>query len=364
MIYIAYFILFFIVLQLLIAFANFVFREKLTSKKSPDSNLKISVLIPARNEEANIGNILSDIIQTDKNIVEIVVYDDFSSDNTAKIVSEFKLKDSRIKLLPPKEMPAGWLGKNFACHQLSLNAAGDYFLFIDADIRIKNSLINKTLSYVEENGADLLSIFPKQEMRSFAEKITVPNMQIILLSLLFLPFVKLIRSFPSISASNGQFMLIKSSVYRELLPHLTYKGSSAEDIEIAKYFKKKRKKVSCITGISDITCRMYHSLNEAVNGFSKNVIYFFGGSYLLSFLFWTITTLGFIPLWIAFGWKGLVSFYAIQILTRLFISLHSRQSVIENVIFMIFQQMMLGVFIVNSLISKKTKRLEWKGRKI
>lgn len=364
MIYIAYFILSFLALQMLIAFVNFVFREKLTSKHHRSSNSKVSVLIPARNEEANLANILSDICKIDKNIVEILVYDDFSTDHTPNIVSEFKLKDSRIRLLSAQEMPPGWLGKNFACHQLSLNASGDYFLFIDADIRIEKSLVHNALRYVEDNGIDLLSIFPKQEMVTFAEKITVPNMQIILLSLLFLPFVKLIRSFPSVSASNGQFMFIKSSVYKELLPHLTYKSSSAEDIEIAKYFKKKRKKVSCITGISEITCRMYHSLKEAVSGFSKNVIYFFGGSYLLSFLFWIITTFGFIPLWIVFGWRAVILFYGIQILTRVFISLHCRQNVIENIILMIFQQLMLGVFIFNSLISRKMNRLEWKGRKI
>ncbi len=364
MIYIAYLILTFLLLQLFVTVANAVFAEKLRLQKMDVSNVKLSVLIPARNEEKNIGNILSDLSKIKENITEILVYNDFSLDETENIIKRCIKYDNRVKVIAPKDLPENWLGKNFACHQLSLNAKGDYFLFIDADISVKNNSILSAIQYVKKNNIDLLSIFPVQKMMTFAEKITVPNMHYILLSLLFLPFVKLITFFPSLSASNGQFMLIKSDVYKEQKPHSTFKNSRAEDIEIARHFKRKRKKVSCVTGISDVSCRMYHSLSEAIDGFSKNVNYFFGNSYILSVIFLVITTFGFIPLYLVFGWLGILMFFVLQILIRIFVSVHSKQNIVSNTTLFVFQQIMLGVFIFKSIQYKITNNLEWKGRKI
>ena len=364
MIFAAYFILAFLFLQTMVAFANLLFREKLKERKVDVESIKLSVLIPTRDEEKNIANILSDLVEANENISEILVYNDHSIDKTAEIIADFARRDSRVKLILPQPLPKNWLGKNFACYQLALHAVGDYFLFADADIRVKKTLITKSLQYTDYYNIGLLSIFPKQQMRSFAEKITVPNMHYILLSLLVLPLVRLAARFSSLSAANGQFMLFKSDVYRRLSPHSTFKNSRAEDIEIARYLKRKGEKVSCITGISEVTCRMYRSLNEAVGGFSKNVVYFFGKSNLVAILFWLMTTLGFILVWMVLGIKGVLWAFAAQLATRIFVSIHSRQNVIENICFMPFQQLTLGIFILNSLLKKTSNKMEWKGRKI
>lgn len=364
MIYVAYFIFSFLILQFFVAIANTFFAEKLKLLKTDVSDVKLSVLIPARNEEMNIGNILSDLSKIKENITEILVYNDFSTDKTEEIIQSCIKTDKRVKIIDPKDLPKNWLGKNFACHQLSLNACGDYFLFIDADINVKKNLIFRALQYVRKKNIDLLSVFPVQKMTTFSEKITVPNMHYILLSLLFLPFVRLATFFPSLSAANGQFMMIKSDVYKNLQPHRTFKNSRAEDIEIARFFKSKRKNVSCLTGISDVACRMYHNMNEAVEGFSKNVHYFFGHSYVVAVLFWLITTFGFIPLFLVFGLKGFFLFLVIQIMIRFFVSITAKQNVIENIAYIFHQQTMLGYFIYNSIKKTRTKNLEWKGRKI
>lgn len=242
MIFAAYFILAFWFLQTVVAFANLLFREKLKGRNVDVAAIKLSVLIPARDEEENIAHILSDLVERKENIFEILVYNDHSTDKTAEIIADFARQDNRVKLVQPQPLPDKWLGKNFACHQLGLHATGDYFLFVDADVRIKKPIITKVLQYVDYHNVGLLSIFPKQEMRSFAEKITVPNMHYILLSLLVLPLVRFAASFPTLSAANGQFMLLKSDVYRRCSPHATFKNSRAEDIEIARHLKKKRRK--------------------------------------------------------------------------------------------------------------------------
>jgi len=121
---------------------------------------------------------------------------------------------------------------------------------------------------MQQRQCDLMSIFPTQEMYTLGEKITVPNMQIILLTLLPLPLVRL-SGFPSLSAANGQFMLFRRDTYEKIEPHKQFRKSRAEDIEIARHMKRLRLRVSCLTGERDVRCRMYHSLAEAVEGFSK-----------------------------------------------------------------------------------------------
>ncbi len=271
--YAAYIVLAFSVLQLIVAFVNWVFAEKLHENDVCSSDKTISVLIPARNEENNIANLLTDLSKSNGNITEIVVFDDNSDDNTAQIVRTFSTNDSRIRLIQSVVLPEGWLGKNNACHQLALQAKGDYLLFLDADVRIKNTLPNALLCYALKYETDLLSIFPVQQMQTLPEKITVPLMHFILLTLLPLPLV-LRSKFASLSAANGQCMFFDAITYHKLLPHKQFKKSRAEDIEIARYYKRNHKKTSCLTGTKQVQCRMYSSLNQSIEGFSKNVSFF------------------------------------------------------------------------------------------
>jgi len=208
-----------------------------------------------------------------------------------------------------------------------------------------------------------MSIFPTQEMHTLGEKITVPNMQLILLTLLPLPLVRLSK-FPSLSAANGQFMLFRRETYKELEPHRQFRKSRAEDIEIARHLKRLRLRVSCLTGERDVRCRMYHSLPEAVEGFSKNVTHFFGNSSTAAILYWLVTTLGFVAFLVAGRWDGLWLWLAATLLTRIAVSLTAGMKVGDNLLLFLPQQLMLGVFIFRSLINKKKKSFTWKGRNI
>ncbi|WP_297097273.1 glycosyltransferase family 2 protein [uncultured Draconibacterium sp.] len=362
MIIAAWIIFIFTAIQFGVVLLNAIFRQPLPPCPN-DFNPLVSILIPARNEEQNIGRLLTDIQQQEWQNFEVLVFNDQSTDKTAEIVELFSKTDQRFQLLNSDGLPDGWLGKNYGCYQLAQKAKGTYFLFLDADVRISGTIIAGTIAKVQQHQLGLLSIFPKQMMRSWGEYLTVPNMNFILLSLLPLVFVRLLP-FSSMAAANGQFMLFDAKTYRERQPHQTFRDNKVEDISIAQSFKKDKIRIACLAGNPSISCRMYSSFSDAVNGFSKNVIMFFGNSGILAVLFWLITTLGFIPVLIALP-KAVVLAYFLMLLTiRVLISIVSYQNPLKTLLLAIPQQVVLGIFIIKAFLNKSKKAYQWKGRTI
>lgn len=362
MIYLALIIAVFTLIQLFVVLINLIFIQPFVNQSNSTDDL-VSVLIPARNEEKNIGNILSDLKNHDYRNIEILVYNDLSTDKTADIVNQYSLNDNRIKLINSDGLPDGWLGKNHACHSLSKHSKGKYLLFLDADVKIEDGLINYSKSFMQKKRLGLLSIFPQQIMLTYSEKITVPLMNFILLTLL--PLVLVYKSrFSSLAAANGQFMMFDTELYRKTLPHEKMKLNKVEDIEIARFYKKNKIKIACLSGKTEIKCRMYSGFEEAVNGFTKNIFNFFGNSPLISLIFWLSTTFGFIP-FIFIEDKSLLTGYIATIISiRILVSIVSRQSIFENILFMIPQQIVMGLIIFEAFINHKKKQFVWKGRNI
>nr|WP_319269084.1 glycosyltransferase family 2 protein [uncultured Draconibacterium sp.] len=360
MIIIAWIIFAFTAIQLLVVLLNSFFRQPLPTCPE-DFNPLVSILIPARNEEQNIGRLLQAIQKQDWQNFEVLVFNDQSTDKTAQIVEDLSKNDQRIHLINSKGLSDGWLGKNFGCYSLAQKAKGHYFLFLDADVHISDSIIAGTVAKVKKHKLGLLSIFPKQNMHSWGEYLTVPNMNFILLSLLPLIFVRVLP-FPSMAAANGQFMLFDAKTYLDNQPHQTFRNNKVEDISIAQSFKQKGIRIACLAGNPSISCRMYSSFAEAVNGFSKNVIMFFGNSGFLAVLFWLITTFGFIPLAMLLPMKFIISYFIMLVLTRFFISLVSHQNPLKNLVLAIPQQVVLGIFIIKAFLNKSKKAYQWKGR--
>jgi glycosyltransferase involved in cell wall biosynthesis len=362
MLIVAYIVFAFTIIQLLVALMNLLPGVHLPRKAGKHDNL-VSVLIPARNEESNIGTILRDLTEQEYSNIEILVFDDQSEDRTAEIVDRLAAADRRIRLLTSEGLPEGWLGKNHACHALAKHAKGDFLLFLDADVRISNNTIGRAVSYSLKHGLALISIFPKQVILSFGEKFTVPNMNYILLSLLPLPLVRM-SGFVSLSAANGQFMFFRARDYCNIEPHSLMRGNKVEDIAISRHLKGRKYRIACLAGDDGITCRMYKSYREAVSGFSKNVIAFFGNSFFLAVMFWLVTTFGFIPVFLSLPSFLCALYVAAYLLARIFISLSSRQNIAENLIFFPLLQFTMGSFIYNAFINKYFRKFQWKGRSI
>jgi chlorobactene glucosyltransferase len=347
----------FTLLQWFIAMLNYVFRVDYNHYATRQKEL-VSVVVPARNEEANIGNLLDDLAMQTYDHVEIIVANDDSTDKTAEIAGSY----AGVTLIDAGLKTDGWLGKNHACYKASKLAKGKYLLFLDADVRLGRTAIASAVGYFEHSGIVLLSVFPQQLMHNKGVYRVVPLMNYILLSLLVLPLVKWTR-FVSMSAANGQFMLFDRELYTALEPHKQFRNEKVEDIHISRYYKRNGYRIACVTGNRDIACSMYSTYEQAIEGFSKNVFAFFGNSVVAGLLFWIIALTGIFWM-MALPWYALVIYSVAVISTRWLISTTSRQSIFTNIVMHYAQLITLGKLMFRALQHQRKKNYQWKGRSV
>lgn len=363
MIYFCYFLIILLVIRLLVAFVNYLSFAYLPKVTSLLDEPKVTVLIPARNEEDTIGTLLEQLTKFDYSELDIIVYNDLSTDKTESIVKDWAAINPNIKLINGGVLPQGWLGKNYACHQLALAATGDIFLFLDADVSVKNGVIKRSISHLQKYELHLLSIFPKQIVTSFGEKVSVPLMNWILLSLLPLFLIRKSKN-EVFSAANGQFMMFKAATYKAIQPHEKCKSHKVEDIAILRLFKQKGLISDTRLGDSDISCRMYTALDDAIQGFTKNIFELFGNSILLTISFGVLTTIAPFVVYFNMGVLWLTAYIVGIVSIRIFVSLASQQSVVQNLLLAFPQHIVFLLIIIKGLINKKQKKLIWKGRNI
>lgn len=352
----------FLFLRTIIALVNNLFQVHLP-EAVPSYYPKVSILIPARNEEKNIGNLLNDLKRLDYPKLEIIVCNDHSTDQTKKILQQSGENGGTFIWFDSDQIPEGWGGKNFACHQLALRATGDYFLFIDADMNVDPSILNKALAYSLSGNLALLSVFPHLIMKSSGEKITSPLMHWILVSLLPLPLVRISRR-PSLSAAAGGFMLFEGTEYRENRWHMKVKNLNVEDIIIAREVKAAGLRTATLLGNNDVYARMYEGYCQALHGFSKNVHQYFGGNIAVMVFFWLAIVSGPFVAVSEFGMTGLMIFTGLVIFNRILISLASRQSPFVNILYHPLQMMSFTLIVFRNIIQKIRRKAEWKGRNI
>jgi len=362
MIIISYIVFGFLVLRILIALINLITKQWLSDREIPGEHF-VSILIPARNEKENIGKLLDNILNHDYQNYEVIVYDDMSDDTTLEIVKSYAEKNEKIRYIEGKELPEGWLGKNYACHRLSLKARGSYFLFLDADVIVENELIRNSLGYLKNDRIALLSIFPQQVMVTRGEKLTVPLMNWILVSMLPLILIEY-TSDTSLSAANGQFMLFDADIYRKNKWHEKVKDHKVEDIEIVKLIKRKGYIAKTLLSNGQIKCRMYNNFKESIEGFSKNVTAFFGNSVFLTILFAIITSFGIFVILFTFNYLYVTAYIILSVVLRIIVSILSKQFVLTNILLSVPQQIAFIAVVFKAVYNKSLKYGTWKGRPI
>ncbi len=325
---------------------------------------RLSILIPARNEEKTIGRLLRTIGQQTYRNIEIIVLDDHSEDRTAEIVRSAANTEPRLRLIDGKPLPKGWTGKNWACHQLALQAKGDLLLFIDADVELVPEAISSAVATIENSTVAMLSVFPTQLMESFGERLVVPLMNWILLS--FLPLRLVSNSqHTRFVAANGQFILIWKDTYQEVGGHAAMKDKIVEDMEIARALKKSGHRILTLLGGDMIACRMYSGVTESVNGFTKNFYAGFNTSpigFILVLLLMTIVFLG--PFIAVIEYPLFVYPIVLILLNRLSISVLSRQSIIYNIILHPIQILFMAIIGFLSVEAYTSNQILWKGRRL
>ena len=358
----AIFILGFLALRTFVSLVNLMSGLHLPDKK-PVEFPKVSLLIPARNEEAVIGKLLAGLQQLDYPDFEIIVCNDHSADNTEEILNWFSGDDARIHWFLGDKLPDDWLGKNFSCHQLAQRATGKYLIFLDADVELSREAVTKAVSFFQEKKLSLLSVFPQQKMDTFPERMIVPVMNWILQSLLPMIMVRKTR-FPSLSAANGQFMMFETASYQNCQWHSKVRSQNVEDIRLARMVKAEGLKMAVLLGNRDIYCRMYHQLNEAVLGFSRNVHEYFGGQRMVMFGFWLIVFCGLMIVWAVLGWEFLSFFVVLVVVNRLFVARACRQNSIWSVLLHPLQMIGFTSIVFYNIFRRIKKETTWKGRKI
>lgn len=233
--------------------------------------LRISVLIPARNEAAIIGKTLRNLLAQDVPNLEILVLDDRSEDATAEAVCAIARQTPQVRLLCGKELPPGWTGKNWACAQLAEVATGDLLIFTDADVCWRPGALRSVLTAIDKLDADLLTVWPTQVTESWVERLTVPMMAMAVMG--YLP-VSLAHDFyhPLAAAANGQCMAFQRPAYAAIGGHAAVRNAIVEDVRLAQKIKAAGFKLRMIDGAGLVVCHMYDSARAAIDGYTKNIL--------------------------------------------------------------------------------------------
>ena len=234
----------------------------------------VSVIIPARNEMENISTCLTSIIRQNYNELEIIVIDDGSKDGTYRAVEDMQKNNAKLKLIKNGNLPEGWIGKNYAIHLGMKEAGGEWLLFLDADTELYPDAISKVLGFSLSNNINMVSFSPEQVLRGFWESAVQP---VIYEFLSYRYNYNWINS-PNAdaAAANGQFILIQRSVYEDAGGHETIRDKILEDVSLAENVKKKGFKIYFSYGREIVRCRMYKSLREIVQGWTKNLFTLLG----------------------------------------------------------------------------------------
>ncbi|MGH7452318.1 MAG: glycosyltransferase, partial [bacterium] len=234
------------------------------------STPRVSVLVPARNEENNIGACLDGLTQQDYPALEILVLNDDSTDGTAEIVQTFAAQDQRVKLFEGAPLPAGWLGKNWACHQLGERATGEILIFMDADTRIVPPAVTHTVSWMQQLRLSMLSAFCQQITKTLPEKLAVPVVNMLVYCYLPLWLTYYCKA-PSLAAANGQWLAFTREGYRKIGGHRSVRDQVVEDVELSRLAKRNGEKMLAVSAKGEVFSRMYHSAQQVWEGYSKNL---------------------------------------------------------------------------------------------
>ena len=258
--------------------------------------LQLSVIIPARNEEASLGDCLESLVGQSGVEFEIIVVNDYSTDRTREIAEKY----SKVRVIDAGELPAGWTGKNNAVATGARDAVGEWLLFTDADTIHTPGSLARALAEAKDNKADVLSYSPEQIAVTFWEMAVLPVV-----------FAELARQFPPSkvsdpkspeAAANGQFLLIRREVYDAIGGHGAVASEIPEDVALARRLKAAGYRLRFRYSES-VRTRMYRSFAQLREGWTKNLALLFprpGWLAMKTLTAWALP-------WLLFSFMGLIA---------------------------------------------------------
>ncbi len=261
---------------LLLSISNILWLRLSSRRPKIFSGDKVSVLVPARDEEQNIARCLESLVDQSYKNYEIIVLDDQSSDHTWRIITEFERKyPGLVRAVKGKNLPGeGWTGKANAMQQLSGYATGDYFLFTDADTVHGRDSVAWAVTNTERHRVDFVSGFVRQDLQSFGEQFIVPATYI--MTALILPLWLIPNTKASwLSFAIGQLIIFKRKAFESIGGYSSISGHISDDIFIARELKRAGFRTIFLDISRYVTCRMYEGYAASVKGMSKNIYDYF-----------------------------------------------------------------------------------------
>jgi hypothetical protein len=256
-----------IALALLPVINTFVNLMVLRRPPLPPRPPSVAILIPARNEEANIGACIDAALASRHADIEIVVLDDDSSDATAAIVQSRAVVDPRVRLVAAPPLPPGWKGKPHACQVLSAQTTREVLLFVDADVRLSP---DAAACLAPPAGIAMVSGVPRQRLGGLLEAIVIPMINSLLLGYLPMAMMRQRPLQPSLAAACGQLVAVRAEAYRACGGHAAVAQSMHDGLMLARHFRASGFATD-LADASDLAhCRMYDTPRAVWDGFAKN----------------------------------------------------------------------------------------------
>ena len=340
----------------LLTLSNALFWPALTRRRLVAQGA-VTVLIPARDEAANLPACLEHVLRQGSCVREVLVYDDHSSDDTPRLLEAYVARpDSRIRAVRSEPLPPGWCGKNFACDRLAAAAEGEWLLFLDADARLLDHAIVRMLAEAQARRLTMLSCWPGIVMRSPWEKLLMPMLNFVVFSL-FPGVLSLRRQQPSLGLAHGACLLLERRAYQRTGGHAAVRGEIFEDTRLAQLWRARGERAWCVDGQSAVRVRMYGSFDAIWRGFQKNFYPAFRHE-ITFWLFWTFHAVVFLAPFLLGNWLAVLFVLGARgVLAMRF--RHSAWSVLAH-------PLCEGVTLALALSSRRLCRtgqgVAWKGR--
>ena len=250
---------------------------------------RVSILIPARNEDRILRTSLSRFLQLDYDNYEVILVDDGSTDGTAEIAAEFlRSYPERLRVYRVEDLPPGWVGKSHALHTAFEAAQGDWVLATDADIEFHPKVLHAGLWLAEREQADLVSIFAYAECVSFWEKLMMPGFSLLLAT--FFPCRKINDSTSSVAVASGGFILMRRAVWAGLGGYRSIRSEMIDDLNTARIVKHSGHRIFAAITRDLLSTRMYESFHEIWEGLRKHA--FAGNRYSVAKLLVAVGGIG------------------------------------------------------------------------
>jgi glycosyltransferase involved in cell wall biosynthesis len=266
------------------------------SKGAPDAGPVLTVCIPARNEERNVEAVVRGALANADVPLEVLVYDDQSTDRTPAILAALRGEDARVRAVATEPLPAGWNGKQWGCERMGQAARGQWLLFTDADVRFTPDCFARALAEAARLDAALLSTVPREETGTLLERLVVPMIHWMLFSWLPMPRMRTTND-PATSAGCGQFLLVRRDAWLAAGGHAAFRDSMHDGIKLPRNVRRAGFHTDLYDGSDTVSCRMYRSAGETWRGFTKNA-YEGLGSPVVLVVFTVLEAFGILLPWI------------------------------------------------------------------